>query len=92
MRSLDKMRQDIDQLDDQILSLIAKRFKVVEEVGKYKKQNDMPPLQPGRWQQVVAKIRAKANKLNLNPNMIEQIWNIIHKQAQAEEQQVIDED
>lgn len=90
MRSLDEMRQDIDKLDDQILSLIAQRFKVVAEVGQYKKREGMPPLQPNRWQQVVNKLRTKAKQLNLNEDMIEQIWDIIHEQAQEEEQEVID--
>jgi len=46
-------------------------MKVVEKVGKYKKENNIPPLDKKRWQEVI-----KTKK-----GFIKKIWEIIHEEA-----------
>jgi len=50
---LELYRKQIDEIDVQIIDLLAKRFEVVKKVGEYKKERNIPPLQPERWQQVL---------------------------------------
>jgi len=68
---LKDFRKHIDELDEQIVNLLAKRMQVVEKVGKYKKENNLPPLDKRRWQEVI-----KTKK-----GYIKKIWEIIHKEA-----------
>jgi len=68
---LDSFRKQIDEIDGQIVNLLAKRMQVVEKVGKYKKENNLPPLDKRRWQEVI-----KTKK-----GFIKKIWEIIHEEA-----------
>jgi len=68
---LNDLRKQIDEIDTAIVNLLAKRMKVVEKVGKYKKENNLPPLDKKRWQEVI-----KTKK-----GFIKKIWEIIHEEA-----------
>lgn len=68
---LDGFRKQIDEIDTAIVNLLVKRMKVVEKVGKYKKENNLPPLDKKRWQEVI-----KTKK-----GFIKKIWEIIHEEA-----------
>lgn len=50
---LKDFRKQIDEIDEQIVNLLAKRMQVVEKVGQYKKENNLPPLDNSRWQKVI---------------------------------------
>jgi chorismate mutase len=70
-KQLDDFRKQIDEIDEQIVNLLAKRMQVVEKVGKYKKENNLPPLDKKRWQEVI-----KTKK-----GFVKKIWEIIHEEA-----------
>ena len=79
--TLDFYRKQIDFLDSWIIDLLVKRFEVVKLVWEYKKENNLPPLQPERWKQVLeSKIKLWEEKW-LSKEFIENIWNEIHKYA-----------
>ncbi len=68
---LDGFRKQIDEIDGQIVNLLAERMKVVKKVGIFKKQLNIPPLDSARWQEVI-----KTKK-----GFIKKIWKIIHEEA-----------
>ena len=78
---LEFYRKQIDEIDAQIIDLLAKRFEVVKKVGEYKKERNIPPLQPERWQQVLQTRKNLAKEKWLNPELIGQIWDLIHQEA-----------
>jgi chorismate mutase len=41
MTKLDELRNDIDEIDQKIIALLAQRFKYTEEVGIYKAKNQL---------------------------------------------------
>ena len=43
---LDKLRQEIDEIDTQMCDLFARRMQVVSGIGKYKKENNLPVYHP----------------------------------------------
>ena len=79
--SLKHFREEIDTVDEQIIALLAKRMEVVKKVGVYKKEHEIPPLDPKRWQDVLTTKRQKAKALNLSTDLVEDIYNRIHKEA-----------
>lgn len=89
MKDLNDLRIEIDKLDSEMLNLLAKRLSLVQRVGEYKKANNLPPLQPQRWQQVLEKLKLDAGELNLNQQLIEDVWNLIHEHALSLEEGVI---
>lgn len=54
MRELLDIRNDIDKVDKQLVKLLEDRFKLVKEVGDYKKVNNLPILDLNREKQVLA--------------------------------------
>ena len=78
---LDILRKQIDEIDSSIVNLLAKRMKIVKKVGLLKKQHNIPPLDPARWQQVLTSKMEKVKSLGLDPEMVKKIYNIIHEEA-----------
>ena len=62
---LKQLRDEIDDIDSQMLSLFLKRMDVCREVADYKKQHNMPVLQTGREQQIIDRIKALTGDPNL---------------------------
>jgi chorismate mutase len=52
---MEKMRQQINQLDDELLQLIGQRMKVADKIGQYKKDNNITILQTNRWNSILAR-------------------------------------
>ena len=80
-QSIIPLRKDIDELDRELLKVLKRRFKVVEKVWILKKDHNIAPLDEKRWQEIIINIRQKAWEENLNPDFIEDLWNLIHKEA-----------
>lgn len=87
-QKLDNLRSDIDQIDQLIVDLIAKRMDLVKEVGKYKKIRGIPSLDKTRWKQVLESKKKLAIKCNLNPKLIVDIYNLLHQNALKIEDEV----
>ncbi len=78
---LEKYRSQIDEIDFQIINLLAKRFKIVKEIWNYKKNNNIAIVQYNRWNNVLITRKELAKKLWINEDLIEKIWNLIHNEA-----------
>lgn len=86
---LEKLRNDIDKVDLELLNILQKRFDVINEISIYKKNNWLIAHQPKRWQEVLIARKSIAEEKWLNTEMIEDIWNILHKYAILEEEKII---
>lgn len=83
------LRKDIDLIDNEILLLLKKRFEVIEKVSIYKKENWIDIIQPWRWQELLSFRKNVAFEFWINENMIEEIWESIHKYAISKEKEII---
>ncbi len=71
--SIEEVRAQIDQLDRQIVVLLAERGKYVRLAAQFKKTGQDVKA-PARVEQVIAKVRMLADELGANPDLIEQIY------------------
>ena len=78
---LKNFREQIDSLDREILYLLFRRFTIVNEIWKIKKQLNMSALQQDRWKEVLENKIEVWKEYWLNKEFIEDIWNRIHKEA-----------
>lgn len=76
-----RLRNQIDSIDDELLSLIAKRMKVSEEIGSFKKEQNMAVLQMDRWKTLLNDRILKGMSLGLNAESVKDIFDIIHKDS-----------
>jgi chorismate mutase len=88
---LDKYRSSIDNIDAALVHLLAERFKVTQEVGRYKASVGLPAADPAREDRQVERLRALAEESGLDPVFSEKFLRFIvaevihHHQRIAEE-------
>lgn len=75
---LDTLRSKLDNLDRELLEALGTRMSLVEQLGEYKRDNNVAVLQMDRWRQL-RKNRADLGKqLNLYPDFVEELFELIH--------------
>ncbi|MBM7565222.1 chorismate mutase [Paenibacillus sacheonensis] len=77
MADLAELRANIDDIDRQLVSLLARRFQCTEEVGKYKERQGLPAQDAVREAQQFQKIEAYARQHGLNTDYAEAIFRHI---------------
>jgi len=74
---LDELRQAIDQIDHDIISLLARRFQLTEEVGMYKAANQLAAQDLSREANQFDKIKKLASSHDLNPETAASIYRCL---------------
>ncbi len=90
MKTLQNYRNDIDALDDRIISLLEERFKIVKKVGNYKVEHALDVVQTGRVQEVLDRVRGLALTHTLDPDFIENLYKIMIDHAHTLESGIRD--
>jgi chorismate mutase/prephenate dehydrogenase len=80
-KELDILRQQIDEIDSQLVELLARRAKITAEVGKYKSQAGLPIYVPEREADLIAKRRAEAEQQNVSPILVEDLLRRIIRES-----------
>lgn len=88
--ALDQLRQQIDQLDEEVLQLLARRMQLAEQIAQYKKENNITILQAGRWQEIMERTLSRAGQLQLSKTFITQYLDALHMESIDHQQQVLD--
>ena len=92
LASLEVLRDRIDHLDHEMLDLLAKRMQVVEEIGEYKRANNVATLQLSRWSALLEDRLARAVELGLSPEYARAIYEIIHRESVRRQSEVMNEE
>ncbi|WP_296282036.1 chorismate mutase [uncultured Acinetobacter sp.] len=71
--SLEQVREQIDQLDQQLIDLIATRQFYVDQSVRFKRTAE-DAQSPERVQQVIDKVRQKAFEVGTDPDLVETIY------------------
>ena len=79
--ALQKLREQVDQLDDELLSLMAQRMKMADKIGIYKKENQMTILQTERFNAILQRAFAKADQLGLSREFIQRYFDAVHMES-----------
>ena len=70
-RDLARLRSSIDNIDAALVHLLAERFKCTQAVGELKAAAGLPPADPAREEEQVARLRALADEAGLDPQFAE---------------------
>ncbi|HJB84122.1 MAG TPA: chorismate mutase [Candidatus Alistipes merdigallinarum] len=79
--ALAKLRNQIDQIDEEVFELLSKRMRVAEEIGRVKRDNNVAILQGGRWQSIVDRIVTQASKLGVSAEFLKTVLEAIHLES-----------
>ena len=74
---LDTLRGSIDNIDAALIHLLAERFKCTQKVGRLKAEHSLPPADPSREAQQIARLRALAESAHLDPAFAEKFLAFI---------------
>ena len=81
LTALAKLREQINHIDDELLTLIGQRMKIADKIGKYKKENNITILQTNRWNDILAKAFKKGEKLGLSKEFITKYFDAVHLES-----------
>ena len=84
-RDLAGLRGEIDDIDSELLQLLARRMEVSAKIGEYKKRNNVTVVQMDRWKKILADHVATGADMGLSPILINKVFEAIH-QASIERQ------
>ncbi|TCP91253.1 chorismate mutase [Cricetibacter osteomyelitidis] len=87
MEALKSLRDEIDQVDQKLLQLLAKRLKLVAKVGEVKHQHGLPIYVPNREANMLAARRAEAKKMGIPEDLIEDVLRRIMRESYTSENQ-----
>ena len=90
IKELKRHRATIDNLDAALIHILAERFRTTKSVGVLKASSDLPPADPTREREQVARLRQLARDADLDPDFAEKLLNFIiqevirhHEQARS---------
>jgi chorismate mutase len=79
--TLSILREQIDQLDDEIMTKMASRMKISEKIGQYKKENNVTILQVNRWEEIVKTRASMAKAMGLDEGFMRDFLRLIHHES-----------
>ena len=79
--ALEKLREQINHLDDELIQLLGQRMKIADKIGEYKKNNNVTILQTSRWNQILEKAYSKGDALGLSKEFITKYFDAVHMES-----------
>lgn len=86
---MEKMRQQINQLDDELMQILGQRMKVAEKIGEYKKTNGITILQTNRWNEILQRAYNKGEKLGLSKEFITKYFDAVHMESISHQNKIM---
>ena len=79
--ALTTLREQINQVDDELLTLLGQRMKLSDKIGEYKKNNNITILQTNRWNEILERAFQKGEQLGLTKEFITKYFDAVHLES-----------
>ena len=79
--ALEKLRQQINHLDDELLQLLGQRMKIADKIGEFKKNNNITILQTNRWNEILERAFKKGENIGLSKEFITKYFDAVHMES-----------
>ncbi len=89
--SLSILRQQIDEIDNELLEVLNKRMRVSREIGQYKKEHRMPVLQIGRHDEIMQSRVKLASDMGMDPEFMRTVLSAIHEESVRQQIEVFND-
>ena len=91
-RDLAGLRGEIDDIDAELLQLLARRMEVSAQIGEYKKQHNVTVVQMDRWKQVLDGLLTTGQELGLSPILINKVFEAVHQESIDRQSRILEDD
>lgn len=86
---ISQLRKQIDELDNQIMEILAKRMRVCREIGQYKKEHNMTVLQSARYTEILEKRGAQGSLSGIGADFVVKVFENIHEESVRQQMEII---
>jgi chorismate mutase len=87
--SLNALRSQIDEIDNDLIELLSKRMRICREIGQYKKEHNMTVVQTGRYNEILDKRGAQGVLCGMDSDFMKEIFQAIHEESVRQQIEVI---
>ncbi|MDW6022130.1 chorismate mutase [Mesorhizobium sp. BAC0120] len=85
---LAEYRASIDNIDAALVHMLAERFRCTKAVGRLKAEHGLPPADPAREREQIARLRQLAAEAHLDPDFAEKFLNFVIKEVIRHHEQI----
>jgi chorismate mutase len=87
--SLKELRAQIDECDNDLISMLSKRMRICREIGTFKKEHDMTVLQTNRYSEILDKRGAQGALCGMSPDFMKKVFEAIHEESVRQQLEII---
>jgi chorismate mutase len=91
-QELAEMRQQIGLLDDRLFEMLSARMRLSEQVGIFKRRNNVTILQEEHWKKVIDSRLEKSDEMFLTPQFVRNVMDSIHQESIRHQTRVMNPD
>lgn len=88
LQQLKIFRNELDQLDHNLLELLSTRMNIAEKIGLLKQQKNVTILQSNRWSEIMDNMIRKGTQRGLSEEFIEKLFKAIHIESIQHQQKI----
>jgi chorismate mutase len=81
INALTTLREQIDQVDGELLTLLGQRMKIADKIGSYKKENNITILQSQRWNAILQRAFGICDELGLSREFVKRYFDAVHLES-----------
>lgn len=90
MERLTEFRKELNEIDASLIELLGRRFKIIRDVGIYKKEANIPMMQSKRVDEVKDRCARMGEEYDLDGDFIRNLYTLIIDEACRVEDIIID--
>lgn len=87
--NLNELRRQVDECDNQIIEILAKRMRVCREIGTFKKEHDMTIVQTGRYNEILENRGAQGALCGMDTEFIKTVFEAIHQESIRQQMEIM---
>lgn len=81
LENLEILRHKIDEVDLELFNLLARRMRLAEDIGRYKRRNNISILQTARWNEILEKAFKQGQERHLSSEFVEKFLSAVHQES-----------
>lgn len=87
--SIEALRSQIDECDNSLLDILAKRMRISREIATYKREHNMTVVQATRYNEILVKRGAQGVLCGMSDEFVRTIFERIHEESVRQQLEVI---
>ena len=86
---LAQLRRQIDELDNELMDILAHRMRICREIGHYKKDHNMTVFQASRYGEILEKRGVQGTLLGMDSEFVAKVFEGVHEESVRQQMEII---